>query len=393
MPKCLKCGMDLPEEARFCFSCGTPLDDSTARTRRRRQRGNGAGSARKRGNTWTAVYIDRWYMLGDHMVPHQITKGGFPNKTAALAYVPELKKLANKIAANTTADVVEPGTVAALYETFENGHMKELSKSKQTAYKIAYGRMDELKKRYMESLTIDDLQSTVNKNASTHYPAKDMRDLLSNLYNLAMAQRLVTINLARFIVLPELVEKEQVPFYKDEITTLWKDYEAGNTFTGYILLMCYSGMMPGELMEAKKENIDWERQEIMGCGLKTKRRKKTPIVVADFMLPVLQALCDYSKSDKLLCMNKDNFYKTYYATLNRVGIEKKTPYSCRHTTATELVLDETSLLVVKKIMRHSNLASTQRYAHMDTAPMLEALNQLIPKSEEENEEASAGQCY
>lgn len=383
MPKCKQCGTELPEEARFCFGCGAPLGDPVTPPKRKRQRGNGTGSAYKRGKTWTAVYISGWYVLNNHMVPHRLTKGGFPTKTAALDYVPTLKKQAEKEASKSAADKAEPGTIEALYETFENGHMKELSKSKQTAYKIAYGRLTGLKRRYIESLTIDDLQSTVDKNASTYYPAKDMRDLLSNLYNLAMAQKLVTVKLSRFIVLPELEEGEQTPFYKDEITALWKDYEAGNIFTGYILLMCYSGMMPGELMEAKKANIDWSRQEITGCGLKTKRRKKTPIVVADFMLPVLQALCEYSKSDKLLCMNKDNFYKTYYETLARLGIEKKTPYSCRHTTATELVLDETSLLIVKKIMRHSNLASTQRYAHMDTAPMLEALNALMPSEQTE----------
>ncbi len=52
--------------------------------------------------------------------------------------------------------------------------------------------------------------------------------------------------------------------------------------------MIYSGMMPGELFIARKDMIDWGAQHIMGCGLKTKKRKETPIVVANLVLPVLK---------------------------------------------------------------------------------------------------------
>lgn len=51
--------------------------------------------------------------------------------------------------------------------------------------------------------------------------------------------------------------------------------------------MIYSGMMPGELMQAEKKMTHWDTQEIIGCGLKTKKRKETPIVIADIVVPVL----------------------------------------------------------------------------------------------------------
>ena len=46
-------------------------------------------------------------------------------------------------------------------------------------------------------------------------------------------------------------------------------------------------MMPGELMQAEKNMTHWDTQEIIGCGLKAKKRKETPIVIADIVVPVL----------------------------------------------------------------------------------------------------------
>lgn len=373
--ECRKCRREIPEGSLFCMFCGSPQDAAPPK-KHTRKRGNGAGTAYKRGDTWTAAYTVGYYVKDGKAIPKRVTKGGFATKTSALEYVPHLKRQAGGVAVARPEN--EPDTVAALYKTYSNGAMKKLSDSKITAYNIAYDKLSELYARRIDSLTIDELQLQLSLKAPTYYPAKDIQNLLSHLYKLAIAQKYTNVNLARYLVLPELTETEQRPFVKAEIETLWKDYEAGNTFTGYILLMCYSGMMPGELLSARKDNIDWERREITGCGKKTAKRKETPIVIADYMLPVVEALCEGSKSEKLLGMNKDNFYKRYYETLERLGIEKRAPYACRHTAATELTLEGVSLAVVKNIMRHSRLASTQHYVHMDTSPMHEALNSLMP---------------
>ena len=52
------------------------------------------------------------------------------------------------------------------------------------------------------------------------------------------------------------------------------------------------------------------------------------------------------------------------------------PYSCRHTTATEAVKKGVELPVVQQIMRHSKLASTQRYIHVSTEAAHKAINSL-----------------
>lgn len=215
----------------------------------------------------------------------------------------------------------------------------------------------------------------MDEKASTYYPAKDIKTLLSHLYTRAAAQEDVRSNLAEFIVLPELEEEEQKPFDEDDLRKFWKDYGDGNKMTGYILLMIYSGMMPGELHRCTKDMINWEEQQIVGCGLKTKKRKETPIMVADFIIPVLQDLCVYSYTDRLFVNFFENFYSDFHEALERCEIEDRTPYACRHTTATALSLGNIAPAVIQEIMRHTKFSTTERYIHKkyDGAPMLEAL--------------------
>ena len=129
--------------------------------------------------------------------------------------------------------------------------------------------------------------------------------------------------------------------------------------------MIYSGMMPGELFALKKDMINWEAHEIHGCGLKTKKRKETPIVFPALIEPVLRDLSEQSKSraNYVLCMNRDKFYVEFHEALKRLGIPDRTPYSCRHTTATALALGNIAPSVIQEVMRHTKFTTTERYIH------------------------------
>lgn len=148
--------------------------------------------------------------------------------------------------------------------------------------------------------------------------------------------------------------------------------------------MIYTGMMPGELLKLKKDMIDFEKNEIVRGGIKTRKRKETPMVFPDFVAPVLHELCEESKSrvGNICCINKDNFYKRYYECLELAGVQKLPPYSCRHTTATALAMKNIDPFTIKEIMRHTKITTTQRYVHPDMKGMVDAVNQLQNDSPE-----------
>lgn len=341
-----------------------------------KNRGNGQGCAiRIKTNCWKAIVVIG-YQNNDPSKPIRRTKSGFPTKAEALAYIPILKKEKPKN---------EKITLDILYKAWSESAMLKLSESQQQKMVYAKKRLEDIWYINIKQLTIEDLQNAINKKTSTYYPARDMKVLLSHLYKRACAQQYVLTNLASYIVLPTLEEGEQIPFNKDEITAFWQDYGNGNLFTGYILLMIYSGMMPGELMSCRVNMIDFEKQTIFGCGKKTKKRRSTPIVIADVILPVLAHLVEEASDERLLPCREDVFYKNYWDTIARCGVRELPPYSCRHTTATVLADIENNITVIQEIMRHSKFTTTQRYIHKNTTPMLQAVNKIgkntvLPKS-------------
>lgn len=374
MGDCIKCKKSIPEDALFCPYCGKK---QTVEKRRGRLRANGAGNAYKRGNTWTGRAAGYSYTeeSGDgekRIIRRRPTKGGFRTKTEALEWA----------AAQLPAEKKEAPTLLKLWQGWSENDMEKLSSDKKAAYKKARERLEPIIARKIDSLTIDELQETVNAATSTYYTARDMKSLLSHLYKRAMANGgangWVTVNLSRYIVLPELVEKEPKPFSEEEVAAMWKAWDGGNIFVGYMLLMIYSSMMPGELFVCKQDMIDYDRHEIYGCGRKTKKRKDVPIVFPAFLSPVLQSLCEKSTSrtGKIFGGDETAFYAAYHETTKKLNIRDLPPYSCRHTTATEAVKKGVELPVVQQIMRHSKLASTQRYIHVSTEAAHEGVNRL-----------------
>lgn len=361
--KCRKCHGEIPDGSKFCMLCGAKqiVSNST------KSRGNGQGTARKRGNTWTAVWTEECYHENGKLRQRRKTKGGFRTKREALNF-----------AANPILEKQAAPTLRNYWIGFEQSDYQDLSKSKQSAFKIAWAKLDSLAKYEMDKLTISDLQNCIDSKANTYYPAKDMKTVLSHLYKRAVAEGNARTNLADFIRLPQLEEKELQPFSELEIHKIWKAYGAGNRFLGFVLLMIYSGMMPGELLEMKIDMIDWRTNEIIGCGLKTKKRKQTPIVFPEMIAPVLDELAENSKSRSgyLVGMNKDRFYKEYHASLQRAAVRDLPPYSCRHTTATALALGNIAPSVIQEVMRHTKFSTTQRYIHPDSASAHDAVNKM-----------------
>lgn len=363
--KCCKCKKEIPDGSKYCARCGAKQSASISR----RTRGNGQGTAIKRGSTWTAIWTVETYPDPHEKKIHQKRrwKGGFKTKTAALAY-----------AANPEPDKAEAPTLRTYWTGWSKSDMEDLSGSKKTAFKIAWGKLEELAGVRVDELTINQLQSCVDRNAPTYYPAKDMKTLLSHLYKRAVAEGAARTNLAEFIRLPPLVEKELQPFTEIELHKLWTAYGKGDRMIGFVLLMIYTGMMPGELLKFKEDMVDWTAHEIRGCGLKTKKRKETPIVFPDLLEPVIRHLIDTSstKAGYVVGMNKDKFYDEYHMALQRAGIRDLPPYSCRHTTATALALGNIAPSVIQEVMRHTKFSTTQRYIHPDSASARAAVNAI-----------------
>lgn len=362
--QCRRCKQSIPDNSLYCLYCGCR---QSTEPQGRKKRGNGHGTAYKRGSTWTAKWTK--YVLMDDDKLHQIqhTKGGFASKSEALRY-----------AANPPGDTRGASTLRMYWNTWSSNAMQDIGETKQDAYRIAWKKMESIADVDITTLAISDLQRVVDDKAKTHYPARDMRTLYSHLYKMAVAEGVVPRNLAEFVRVPKLEEKPMEAFTELEIRKLWQSYGKGNDFLGYVLLMVYTGMMPGELLGLEVDMIQWSAREIIGAGRKTKKRKETPIVLPEFILPVLAALTEHAstKTGRLVAMSEDNFRLRYKEALDMAGVRVLPPYSCRHTTATALAMGNVAPSVIQEIMRHTKFSTTQRYIHPDMQSALKAVDNM-----------------
>ena len=347
-----------------------------------RTRANGAGTVFRRGKTWTAETVVGYKPDKEGIMrPVRVTKGGFRTRTAALEAIPDLKSRGRTSAEKRIV------TIESLWQSYSATAMQKISKDKQSHYRTARKKLESIAYIDIRLLTIDDLQTTTDDVAPTYYPAKDIKTLLSHLYDRARAEQIVQTNLSDYITLPDLHEKPTTPFSNEEIVTLWHGWQDGDDVCGYALLMLYTGMMPGELCRLYADMIDFDAQIIKGCGIKTDIRKERPIILPDVIVPVVRELCATAEQNKgkLLPCRYDAFCTQFREMIARLGLRPELkPYSCRHTTATNLALADMPVLAIKDVMRHSKITTTQRYVHLDSAPLVAATNDAYSRDSTPN---------
>ena len=364
---CRKCHCEAPDGL-FCAFCGAKQSVQDDQKRSPKRRGNGTGTVFKRGRTWTAQRT--LYCTVDECGKRHrkyATKGGFATKRDAIRYIESLSASEKR----TAPKLID------LWKIYSETELPKLSKDKQCAYKKARQRLDGIIGRRIDTLTTTDLQATINKECPSYYTARDCKTVLSKLYQSACADQFVAANLAKFISLPSSEEKDAVPFSSDEVDKMWTAYADGDTFVGYLLIMIYSGMMPGELLALEKSMIDIDKCEIYGNGKKTDIRKQNAIVFAECIKPVLEDLMQREDGDKLICLRRDAWYKEYHETVKRIGVRDLPPYSCRHTTGTEAARQNLNAAIIQKIMRHSKITTSQRYIHLGSDEAHSGTNQLF----------------
>lgn len=343
-------------------------------------RGNGQGTVYRRGQTWTACVTVGWVLPSDPSKPRKPirkTKGGFHTKKEAVSYCPTLL-------AGGYKKPEETPRLSYYWEMYSTGEMLKLSKGKQSAYRTAWNKLKPIHDVRVDMITVDLLRRTVSDSCPTYDPAKDCKSLLSNIFELASADRYAVRELPSYIILPEHEEKERIPFSADEQKALWKAYDNGDLRAAVPLLMIATGMMPGELQLLKVENIDLENRIIVRAGLKTKIRKRTPVVLSDSILPVVEDLiANAMPSGYIWKRNEKAWYENYYAILEDTGCRRLPPYSCRHTTASALALDASiAPQTIARIMRWSTSKMLDRYAHPQTEDALQGVNKIVRPEKE-----------
>lgn len=362
---CLKCKKEIPEGSAFCNHCGAA---QTPQQRTRKQRGNGQGSVYKRGAKWAAEITLGYYLDQQGKRKRKVRrKCGFDKKKDAVAYLETLRAEGMPVAVSTVAD---------LYRLYHTESEKKLSHSKMQAYEIAWKKISGIVGfRKISSFTVPELQQITDAAGISYYTKRDIKNLLSNLYKIAIRDDMADKNRAQYIQLPEHETAERTVFTEDEIALMWSFSD--QYVVQHILVMIYTGMRPAEILSMRLENI-FIPDHYMTGGVKTKKSKARKIIIPDKAAETVALLVRAAEGDKLSNYTKHGFYDAWNAFRDAHGLRAElTPYCCRHTYVTRLTALKVSPAMLQELVGHEDYETTLEYTHLSIADRLAEVNRLL----------------
>lgn len=132
-----------------------------------------------------------------------------------------------------------------------------------------------------------------------------------------------------------------------------------------LALGLFAGLRNFEICNLMAEDVGRDEQ---GCYVivKGKGNKEASVPISRDVYELLDVYADLKEPGRLWDMTPEHMRDMVHAAIKRAGIEKNiTPHSLRHTYAYRLFKKEVPVLVISKMLRHSNLAVTTGYlAHL-----------------------------
>lgn len=235
-------------------------------------------------------------------------------------------------------------------------------------------KFSEIRKRHIQGV-IDDCP--LGWQSKSH-----MKSLCGQMFKYAIDLEIVTTNFATLVEMPPHEQSEiHKTFSEEELKILWE--HADDYVVKLVLILCYTGLRPKELLEIKTANVNLAERYMRG-GSKTASGKNRVIPIAEKIYPFIAELYD---PDNIFLVNDENTkqamkYGYFYNILwkrNEVlnSITKHLPHDGRHTCATLLDNAEVPLKIRQLILGHSSADITSRvYTHKTFQQLLDAINRI-----------------
>ena len=346
-----------------------------------KRRPKGSGSTYKLKGNRRKPYVAAVTLGADEETGRQIQKpiGYFASEIEALNALADYHKNPDEF--NTSIKSI---TVDEIWNIVVEKELVSLSKSTMQAYKVAYKKISQIHNEEIKKLKLFDLQPIFDKMSNEgikHSMMNTTKVILSKIYNYAMRYEYVIKDYSNLIRVVSLVEsKSKIPFSETQIKWLFEHDD--NITVQSILIMIYTGIRPGEMLEMKKDNIHLNDRYMIG-GLKTKAGINRTIPIHECLVKYIDNLMkndsQYLFAPKNKGISSNNYLVGYFNKLKKLNNWSTSPHSCRHTFITLANKYDIKDINIKKIVGHANNDITKDiYTHIAHDILIKEVNK-IPK--------------
>lgn len=334
----------------------------------------------KRRNPWAARKTVGWKQLPEKKKSYPIYQfiGYYATRAEALQALAAF----NEDPYDLHLDII---TFKEVYEKWSEIHYKTIKNS--NGYKAAFMTCSSIKDMKFVEIKLNHLQQVVDDSGKNTPTLKTLKNMWSLMWDYAVIHEIVSPDKKEMIKYVDISKPgnpnayDRKPFSKKAIKTLW-DAQESNEYLSVVLILIYTGVRIGELLDLEKKNIHLDERWFYIKESKTDAGiREVPIAekIVPFFKHWMHKKCNY-----LICTPDEqpftyrNYYDAYWTPLmSSLSLEKYTPHCTRYTCIsllTEAGIDER---IIQKIVGHKGQNVTQIvYTHVDLSFKLEAINQI-----------------
>lgn len=278
-------------------------------------------------------------------------------------------------------------TFAEVYEKWSAAKFPEISPSNQKAYNAAYKVCAPLYDMKFATIKLDHLQKVVDESGKNAPTLKKVKTLFSQVFEYAVIHEIIPkdrdmteyVNISR-AGNPDAISRS--PFTQKERSRLWDAAEKGsNVYFGVILILIYSGVRIGELLDLKKENVHLDERWFQIIASKTQSGIRQVPIAAKVL-----SFFDYwmKQPGEYLITTPDgkhmdyrNYYDSYWTPLLELLSMEHRPHDTRHTCISMLTSAGVPDKTVRKIVGHKGQSVTEAvYTHFEIQELIDAIDRI-----------------
>lgn len=272
-------------------------------------------------------------------------------------------------------------TFEEVYKKMTKQHFPKVSDSAIENYSNCFRKYcKSLYKTRFKDIRLTHLQGVIDDSGMAHPTRAMIKTLFRLMFKFAMKNDIVDKDYSQYVDVGQREGKiNRTPFTQEEIQELFDNVDKLE-FVDTILIMIYSGLRVGELLDIKIENVHLDKGYMVG-GLKTKAGINRMIPINSKIEPYIRRYYEKNKDKEYLITNfkgnqmcYSNYRREKFDNIMEKLEMKHRPHDCRHTFASLMDRANANKLAIKRIIGHSAPDITDGvYTHKTLEDLKEAI--------------------